>query len=453
MSVRPLLSPQVSSYNTSQQPLILAFHRSFSLTLIILASLPLLTFLQSLSQLLAHPLLAQERRHTSRAASTIDRAVSAILTVKAFNTQGVEVKRAKKAFIDLEEAEKRLNHLWGCTSGFSQFVMMAMFVQAFWFGAKLVREHKVSPGDVMAVFWACLIATSNLQMRIPRWITLAKGRFALKELIGLVDGDDDGDKDCKEMNKSHALEYGPSLQQQQQPSASMSMSHKRSHRALRKITPQRCQGDMALHNVTFSYPSRSSSSSGSTDIQQEQPLNLSSISLFLHAHEMTFIVGSSGSGKSTVAQLLLGLYEPQRREGGQVTLDEQDIRYLESEWVRENVMGLGQAVGGGGVILEGASIFENVAVAAAEGAGEVTREQVEEACQAALLHEFIQDLPKGYDTVLGDGVQLSGGQKQRLGIARARLRNPPVLVLGEWDYGDFGFHLLTRVLRRSDLLA
>ncbi len=224
-------------------------------------------------------------------------------------------------------------------------------------------------------------------------------------------------------------------------------------------TPQRCLGDMALHNVTFSYPSRSSSLSGpattdiSSNIQPQQSLILSSISLFLPAHEMTFIVGSSGSGKSTVAQLLLGLYEPQR--GGQITLDEQDIQYLESEWVRENVMGLGQAVGGGGVILDGSSVFENVAVAAVVGAGEITREEVEEACRAALLHDFIRDLPEGYDTVLGDGVQLSGGQKQRPGIARARLRNPPVLVLGEWEYGHLVLfaNKFLRILRRSDFFA
>ena len=61
-------------------------------------------------------------------------------------------------------------------------------------------------------------------------------------------------------------------------------------------------------------------------------------------------------------------------------LNKQNIQYLKLEWVRENVMGLGQAVGGGGVILDGSSIFENVAVAAADGAGEVTREQVEEVC-------------------------------------------------------------------------
>ena len=358
------------------------------------------------------------------AASTIERAVSAITTVKAFNAQSIEADRAKKAFVDLDKAAGKLNRLWGMTSGSAQFVMMAMFVQAFWFGAKLVREHKCSPGDVMAVFWACLIATSNLQMCIPRWIVFAKGRFALEGLLKLVDGDEQRQQQQQQQRASLVESIGASP-----PSSPTSTTPKYS-RVLRKITPQRCLGEMALHNVTFSYPSSGESESESNP-EQQQILN--SVSLFLPANELTFIVGTSGSGKSTVAQLLLGLYHPQR--GGQVTLDEQDMRYLEDEWVRENVMGIGQAVGGTGcVILEGASIFENVAVAAAGRRSAVAREQVEEACRSALLHEFIRDLPEGYDTLLGgeSGVHLSGGQKQRLGIARARLRNPPVLVLGRF---------------------
>ena len=65
-------------------------------------------------------------------------------------------------------------------------VMKAMFVQGFWFGAKLVRENEVGPGDVMAVFWACLIAATNLQMCIPQFITLTKGKFAMAALLGTV---------------------------------------------------------------------------------------------------------------------------------------------------------------------------------------------------------------------------------------------------------------------------
>lgn len=118
-------------------------------------------------------------------------------------------------------------------------------------------------------------------------------------------------------------------------------------------------------------------------------------------------------------------------------MDEQDIKFLEETWVRENVMGVGQAVGGGGcVVLEGRSVFENVAAVVAASERQVSREEVEEACRAALLHDFVRDLPEGYDTILGgsSGMQLSGGQRQRLAIARAKIRNPPVLILGTLYY-------------------
>jgi ATP-binding cassette, subfamily B (MDR/TAP), member 1 len=85
------------------------------------------------------------------------------------------------------------------------------------------------------------------------------------------------------------------------------------------------------------------------------------------------------------------------------------------------------------VILDGKTLFENVAIGARLVEGEVRRENVEEACRAALMHEFVRDLPLGYETILGGdvGVGLSGGQKQCLLIARAKLRDPTVLILGK----------------------
>ena len=116
-----------------------------------------------------------------------------------------------------------------------------------------------------------------------------------------------------------------------------------------------------------------------------------------------------------------------------MTLDERDIRFLDEEWMKGQVAGVGQQGAAGVVVLDGKSLFENVAMGA-RGEQVVGMGQVEEACRAALMHEFVRDFPLGYDTILGggSGVGLSGGQKQRLSIARAKLRNPTVLILGNF---------------------
>lgn len=247
----------------------------------------------------------------------------------------------------------------------------------------------------MAVFWACLIATSNMQMCIPQFIVLTKGKYAMVSLLTLVDGDDDDFGD---------VPLTPDLK-----STSTRSLRKRLNRNLRKIRPARCAGEFALHNITFAYPSRPT-----------VPV-LQDVTLFLPAYETTFIVGSSGSGKSTIAHLLLGLYTPQ---AGEIQLDDQDIKFVDEKWRRLHVAGVEQ-----GCILFDMSVFDNVALGA--GGRPVSREEVKQACISALMHEFVRDLPAGYDTMLGtNGASLSGGQKQRLAIARARLRDPTVLILG-----------------------
>ncbi|KAF9045011.1 P-loop containing nucleoside triphosphate hydrolase protein [Panaeolus papilionaceus] len=425
----------VQSITTTIACLILAFMRSWALTLVILSAVPLLIFIQGLSQGFANPLLAYEREQTAVAATIVDRAVAAISTVKAFNAQSFEVRRAKAAFNSLTKAASKLNALWATTSGLSQFVMFAMFVQGFWFGAKLVRDGRVSAGDVMAVFWACLIATTNLQMCIPHLITLAKGKFAMVAMLSLVDdlsaSPESSSKPSYRSSTASSVDAPPSPTTRSSQFGflqSFKPTTSSSPRTLRKITPSKCHGELALHNITFAYPSRPSI-----------PV-LSNVSLFLPAHEMTFIVGSSGSGKSSVGALLMRMYDPQE---GMVTLDERDVRFLEEQWVREQVGAVQQ---GGCVLLDGRSVFENVVaglgmdleglrdvVSGDEDGERVMREEVEDACRAALMHDFVRDMPQGYDTVLGggSGVGLSGGQKQRLAIARAKLRNPTVLILDE----------------------
>ncbi|KAF9528280.1 P-loop containing nucleoside triphosphate hydrolase protein [Crepidotus variabilis] len=381
---------------TSITCLVLAFVRSWQLTLVILSALPLLVLVQGFSQAFARPLLDYERQQTATVATIIERAASAIATVKAFNAVSFELARATASFSRLRKAAGKLNVLWACTSGTSQFVIMAMFVQGFWFGSKLVRDGTISPGDVMAVFWACLIASSNLQMCIPQIIVLTKGKLAMASLVTL-------------------MSPPPSIHS--------------SGSTILKLTPPICHGSFSLHNVSFAYPSR------------PETLVLNDVSLFLPANETTFIVGSSGSGKSTIAHLLQKLYEPQE---GLVTLDEHDIRYLDDDWVRSHVGCVSQAGSGdeGVVVLDGRSVYHNIAAAVhgrpySEGGSNPTKGEIEDVCRMALLHDFVRDMPEGYETILGGtdgagkGVSLSGGQKQRLAIARARLRDPTVLILDE----------------------
>ncbi|KAJ7640444.1 P-loop containing nucleoside triphosphate hydrolase protein [Mycena polygramma] len=353
--------------------LILAFTRSYSLTLVILSAVPILVIIQASSQIVAGPLLSIERQQTAVAATIVDRATTAtgISTVKAFNAASHE-QRALGAFLNrIETAVWKLVAVWGFTSGLAQFVMMALFVQGFWFGAGIVRAGKIGAGDVMAVFWACLMAATNLQLCIPQFITLSRGKFALTSLLALVDEHDAADAPA----------------------------------------PVPCLADITLRDVSFAYPSRPA-----------VPI-LRAVTLVLPAHKTTFIVGSSGSGKSTIAHLLAGLYAPQPGAGA-ILVDDRvvDLRALDVA-----VIGQGQACA-----LFDLSIHDNVALGRRAGADSVSRAEVEAACRRVLLHEFISGLPDGYDTVLGsDGASLSGGQKQRLAMARVILRDPDVLVLDE----------------------
>jgi ATP-binding cassette, subfamily B, heavy metal transporter len=154
---------------------------------------------------------------------------------------------------------------------------------------------------------------------------------------------------------------------------------------------------------------------------------LHDVSFTIAAGTTTAVVGHSGSGKSTLARLLFRFYDLDRNDpekyGGAITIDGQDIRDVTQDSLRAAIGIVPQDT-----VLFNDSIYYNIAY----GRPTASREEVIAAARAAHIHAFIESLPKGYDTPVGErGLKLSGGEKQRVAIARTLLKNPPILLFDE----------------------
>lgn len=173
-----------------------------------------------------------------------------------------------------------------------------------------------------------------------------------------------------------------------------------------KLESPEFRGEIRFENVSFAYPTRT-------------PV-LTSINLTIAAGETIALTGANGVGKTTISHLLMRFADPQQ---GEVLIDGLDIREIKLSNLRSQIGLVAQHV-----LLMNGTIAENIAYAQPDA----DKDSIERAARAAHAHEFIQELPEAYNTVIGDqGIRLSGGQRQRLSLARTLMVDPPILILDE----------------------
>ena len=343
---------------------------SFRLTLVMLLIVPIMAAGAIIYGRFIRRIARAAQSALAHANDVAEETLSGIRTVRAFARESTETRRYEGAVFEFFRLARRCALIDGVFSGIMMVVTYAVMAGVFWYGGMLVLHGQLHIGDLTSFILYTLIVISTLGSLSGLWSSFNRTAGASERVFELLD-------------RTPTVLSGT-------------------------LTLERVDGEVCFDQIEFAYPARPS-------VRVLHGLNLR-----LRPGEIVAVVGHSGAGKSTIASLLARFYDPQ---GGCILLDSHDLRTLEPSWLRRQIGVVAQEP-----ILFATSILENICY----GKPDATKEEVEAAARAANAHDFILNLPKGYDTLVGErGVQLSGGQKQRIAIARALLKDPRLLVLDE----------------------
>ncbi|HCE85083.1 MAG TPA: multidrug ABC transporter ATP-binding protein, partial [Bacteroidetes bacterium] len=352
--------------------LIIIFIEAPKLSLFMLSIIPVVVLVAMALGMYVKRFSSKRQESLAKTNVIAEEAFSQYTTVKAFVNERFEMQRYRLAINDMISIAMKYGKVRAVFVVFIIFFMFGSLMTVLWRGALMVKYDGLSVSD-LTLFILLTGVIGGAIASLGNYYVVLLGTFGATKRVQEILSQD------TEMNIDADLP-----------------------------PPMQFERSIAFQNVSFSYPTR-----------QDIPV-IDGISLQIDKGDHVAIVGPSGSGKSTMVKLLAGFYPDY---AGEITIDGASIKDYPVESIRQNIGIVPQDV-----VLFGGSIQDNIAY----GCPNASAEEIINAAQKANVMEFVDGLPEGLNTMVGErGVQLSGGQKQRVAIARAILKDPKILVLDE----------------------
>lgn len=361
---------------------IMAFLLNKRLAIVFLIAIPFLSAMLYLINSKAFPLFRLMLQRYDTLNNVVQENLIAIRVVKSFVRQDFEINKFEDAANAVRDAQFRAEKHIIKTIPIMQMTVYACIISVLWFGGNMTIKGSMKTGELISFLTYITQVLMSLMMLGMMFVQLVITRASVKRILEVLDEEIDIKSPAPCPCHNVPLEKA----------------------CFNVVT----NGSIEFRNVSFSYE------------KKRDNLVLDNINLKIESGQMVGIIGGTGSSKSTLVQLLPRLYDTL---SGTVLVGRIDVRKYDLKALRDNVA----------MVLQKNTLFSGtIAENLRWGNENATEKELIEACKASDAHEFISNLPEGYNTMLGQGgVNLSGGQKQRLCIARALLKKPKILILDD----------------------